>query len=161
MLVETPSDPYARYQAALGNYCQVCHGAPDRWHRPDVAEFTELRRLLLPRAEAGDMHCQYAVATILKLGLQCESEAEFADAQAANLEEASRLWLTAARQGHWPALDNLVTSGVGPEADAARRAFQQLAEERPELVGASHGMPVFGPPFMQQLLRQLYGEGGG
>ena len=65
---------FDRYQIALGNYTDLRAKDPSRWHRPDVDAFTELYRLMLPHAEAGDMHCQYAIAGMHELGLCCDSE---------------------------------------------------------------------------------------
>lgn len=149
---------YDRYQVAFRAYGDACASAPERWHRPDVAEFTELRYLLLPHAESGDMYCQYALATILSMGLCSESEEQFLVGHAAAREAATRWWIAAAMQGGWPALDNLVTSGVGPAAQGAREAFRQLEQERRDLVGSSHGMPVYGPEFVQELSRRFYGR---
>jgi TPR repeat protein len=149
---------YDRYQVAVEAYCRICASAPGRWHCPDVAEFTELRQLLLPHAESGDMRCQYALASILFMGLCCESEEQHSAGHAAAREEATRWWIAAAMQGFWPALDNLISSGVGPEVQQAREAHGQLERERPDLIGSSHGMPVYGPEFMQELSRRLYGR---
>jgi hypothetical protein len=104
------------------------------------------------------MFCQYALASILWLGLCCTSEAEIQAGRAAALEEATRWWTAAAMQGHWPALDNLVTSGVGADAERARESWHQLEQERPDLVGSSHSMPVYGPDFVQELCRRFYGR---
>ena len=149
---------YDRYQAACRAHADACAVDPQSWHRPDVDEFTQLSRLLLPHAESGDMACQYALATILWLGLCCESEEQFVASRGASIAEATRWWIAAARQGFWPALDNLVTSGVGPEAQRAGKAWRQLEQERRDLVGSSHGMPVYGPEFVQGLSRRLYGR---
>lgn len=154
----SPQALYERYQVASQAYGDVCVSAPERWHRPDVAEFTELHRLLLPHAEAGDVHCQYALATILSMGLCCESEEQFLAGYTAAQEAATHWWLAAAMQGFWPALDNLVTNGVGAEAQRAKDAWRQLKTERRDLVGSSHGMPVYGPEFVQELSRRFYGR---
>jgi hypothetical protein len=102
--------------------------------------------------------CQYALATIAWLGLACESEEEFIASHAAVVEETTRWWAAAATQGYWPALDNLVTSGIGPEAERAREACQLLKHARPDLIGVSEGMPVYGPEFFQELSKNLYGR---
>ncbi|MDH4082313.1 MAG: hypothetical protein OEV99_05255 [Nitrospira sp.] len=151
-------DLYDRYQAAWRAYRDTCTVDAQSWHRPDVAEFTELRRLLLPHAESGDITSQYALATILWMGFCCESEEQFVAGHAAAMEEATRWWLAAARQGYWPALDNLVTSGVGAEAKRTSEAWNQLEKERGDLVGSSHGMTVYGPEFVQELSRRLFGR---
>jgi hypothetical protein len=149
---------YERYEVAMRTYSEGCVAETQEWHRPDVAEFSELLRLLRPCAESGDMRCQYAVGTILMLGLCCESEEQMAASQASACEEASRWWIVLAKQGFTPALDNLVTSGVGEEAQRAREAWRQLGRERRDLIGASNGMPVYGPEFIEELSRRLYGR---
>ena len=151
-------DILARYQAAMDAHGDLCANDPAEWHRPDVAEFTELRRLLLPHAESGDLSCQYALAAILWFGLCCESPEQFAAEQTEAMKEATRWWIAAAKQGYCPALDNLITSGVGPEAQRAKDAWRQLHQERPDLVGTSRGMPVYGPEFIEELSRRVYGR---
>lgn len=46
---------HERYQVAMRTWSDGCAAAAQEWHRPDVAEFSELLRLLKPHAEAGDM----------------------------------------------------------------------------------------------------------
>lgn len=147
---------HARYQATIETHCEACRVDHQRWHQANV-EFAELRRQLFPHAESGNPLCQYALATIAWLGLCCESEEEFIASHATAVEEVTRWWVKAATQGYWPALDNLVTSGIGPEAEGAREASQFLKQARPDLVKASHGMPVYGPEFFQELSKNLYG----
>jgi hypothetical protein len=149
---------YDRYQAKLLAHGEVCASDPGGWHRADVAEFSELRRLLLPHAEAGDMLCQYALATILSMGLCCSSEEEFKASYADATEEATPWWIAAAKQGCWPALDNLVTLGVGAEVERARKEWRQLQRDRPDLVPWSDGMPIYWSDFMQELGKRLYGR---
>ena len=151
-------DVRVRYQAAMKAYGDICSAAPEKWHRPDVAEFTELRQLLLPHAESGDLSCQYALATILGFGLCCETEEQFAAEQDEAKKEATRWWIAAAKQGFCPALDNLVTCGTGPEAQRAKDAWHQLEQERPDLVTWYRNMPVYGPEFIEELSRRLYGQ---
>jgi len=149
---------YDRYEVAMRVYAEDCAAETEAWHRPDVVEFSELFRLLKPYAESGDMRCQYAVATILWLGLCCGSEEQMAASQASACAEASHWWIALARQGFTPALDNLVTSGLGTEAQRAREAWRQLARERNELVSSWNDMPVYRPEFMKELSRRLYGR---
>lgn len=148
---------YDRYQAAIQAYVNGCTTAQQDWHRPDVVEFCELQRLLLPHAESGDAHCQYAMASIFWLDLCCESEEDWIAGHPARIQEATRWWIAAASQGHVFALDNLVTSGIGPEAERARKASDVLGQERPDLVGTSHNVPVYGPEYFSELSKRLYG----
>jgi hypothetical protein len=147
-----------RYDAAMQAYVADCSSDPSIWHRPNVEEFSELYGLLTPYAEAGEMLCQYALATILWAGLRCESEEKHHASQASAKEEATRWWIAAARRGYWPALDNLFSAGVGKEADLAREAFHKLERERPDLVWLSSNVPIYGDEFVQELSRRLYGR---
>ena len=149
---------YERYQAAMEAYAEMCTTDPQDWHRPNVVEFMELQHLLLPHAESGDMHCQYAMATILWLGLCYESEQDLIATHPVRIKEATRWWIAAASKGHVYALDNLVTSGIGPEAERARTASDVLERERRDLVGTSEDMPIYGPDFFEELSKRLYCE---
>ena len=156
--MSAPTEVLLQFDAAANAYAATCHTDPLQWHRPDAAEFTRLHDLLLPHAESGDARSQYALATIYWLGLCCETEEELAQTRQVSIEKATPWWIAAAAQGHWPALDNLVTSGVGPDAERARQAWAALEHERPDLVGHYSGMPVYGPPFVQELSRRLYSK---
>lgn len=148
---------YERYQAAIQAYAERSATGLQEWHQPDIVEFRELQRLLLPHAESGDMNCQYAMASILWIGLCCESKEDVVAGHEVRMKEATRWWIAAAAQGHVYALDNLATSGIGPEAERAREASRVLEQERRDLVGSSHGMPVYGSDFFTELSRRLYG----
>jgi hypothetical protein len=156
--MNNPQTVCDRYEVAMRVYAEGCAAETEDWHCPDIAEFSELMRLLKPYAESGDMRSQYAIATILMLGLCCESQDQMALSQASACEEATQWWIALAKQGFTPALDNLVTSGVGVGAQRAREAWRQLARERKELVGSSNGMPVYGPEFIEELSKRLYGR---
>lgn len=154
------SDPDAvleRCDRAIRAWGQECRSDPSVWHRPDVAEFSTLRALLTVHAEACNSDCQYALATICWLGLCCDSEDDLWESQEAAMREATHWWIAAASQGCWPALDNLISQGVGPEAERARIAFREVEHDRADLIGRSHGMPVYGPDFIQEVGRRIYG----
>ncbi len=153
--MSNPDEILRRYDEATDAHIKVCHADPSHWHRADVAEFSSLKALLKPHAEAGHGLCQYALASIWWLGLCCENEEEYRGTYEAAIHEATRWWIAAASQGHWPALDNLITSGVGPEAERARVAAREVERQRPDLIGRSHGMPVYGPEFMQEVCRRF------
>ncbi len=155
--MSAPDTVLERFERACRAWGQDCHRDPSVWHRPDVAEFSTLRALLTVHAEAGNTGCQYALATICWLGLCCESEDDQRESQEAAMREATHWWIAAASQGYWPALDNLISQGVGPEADRARIAFREVERERVGLIGRSHDMPVYGPNFIQEVGRRLYG----
>ena len=59
----------SEYEAAMTAHCDICAAHPEQYHTPDSATFCSLRSRLMPFAESGDIRCQYAVATILSLGL--------------------------------------------------------------------------------------------
>ncbi|MCC5848810.1 MAG: hypothetical protein JJU29_12030 [Verrucomicrobia bacterium] len=103
------------------------------------------------------MHCQYALAGMHELGLCCDSEEEYMAGYRAANEMATRWWTMAAMQGLGPALDNLVTSGVGEEAERVRELCRRLEKDRPDLVGTSQGMPIYGPAFFQELHAKVFG----
>jgi hypothetical protein len=149
---------YDRYVSAMADYTRICAADPNTWHRPDVSEFSALKSLLLPHAESGDVHCQYALAVILWMGLCCESEEEMQTRYGSLLAEATLWWAAAAARGYWPALDNLVTDGVGEQAARAKEAGKELERERGDLVGWADKMPIYGQDFVQELSRRLYGR---
>ncbi len=146
-----------RYDRAVELNTRICSRDPSIWHRPDTNEFTALRALLTPLAEGGEMRCQYALATIYWLGFCCESEEQYLRDYGEAIKIATRWWIAAASQGHYYALDNLITCGVGAEADSVKEARRQFEEQNKDLVGWSHNMPVYGPDFMQALCKSVYG----
>ncbi len=147
-----------QYERAVELNTGDCSHNPSIWHRPDTNEFTALRALLIPLAEAGEMRCQYALATIYWLGFCCDSEEEYHRNYEETIQIATRWWIAAASQGHWGALDNLITCGVGVEADRVKEACRQFEEQNKHLVGWSHNMPVYGPDFMQAVCKTIYGR---
>lgn len=149
-----------RYDRAIDLYTRVCTRDSSIWHRPDTNEFTRLSALLSPHAEGGDIRCQYALATIYYLGLCCESEEQYHRNYEETIQVASRWWFAAASQGHWDALDNLITCGVGVEAERVKEACRHFEQQRRDLVGWSHevNMPIYGPDFMQELCKAIYGR---
>ncbi len=149
-----PATVLKRYEQAQKAYSRNCQADPSCWHRPDTEEFAQLRVLLTPHAEAGDGLCRYALGAILWLGLCCESEEQYASSYQALCEEATPWLVAAASQGHEGALDNVVGFGVGPQAERARRLWRQLERERPELVRTAHGVPLYGPEFMNEVIKR-------
>ena len=149
---------WRRYVEALDRNTKLCSTDPSRWHQPDTRAFTQLRDELLIFAREGSARCQYAVATIHWMGLCCESEEEYVERCQSLLEEATVWWVLTASQGHYWALDNLLTCGVGPEAERVRVAARQLELQKSELVGDSEGIPIYGLDFMQELCRTIYGR---
>ena len=120
----------------------------------NAEEFASLLPDLERAAASGRARCQAALATVLGFGLACRSEAEFQANAESLLLRATALWAEAASQGYWPSFDNLVTSGIGEEAEAARAIAAELEVERSELIGRAGAMPVYGPAFMEEACRR-------
>lgn len=150
-----------RYARAVENMTEIDGREPSVWHLPDVIEFEGLRAQMEPYAEDGNPYCQYALASIEWLGWCCQSEEQYYEQYPRSILKATQWWIAAAKQGHWGALDNLITCGVGDEADRVREAFREFEAQRPELIGTyDEGplpMPIYGPGFMQQLCLSIYG----
>lgn len=146
-----------RYEAACAAYTETCIAHQDEWTLADVAEFTELFDLLVEYAKAGAADAQYAVASILYLGTRSRSQQEHLGSHALAVKDASVWWVAAARQGHLHALDNLLTCGVGEEAERVRRVAEQMKQERPELVTWTDGMPCLQPHYFVELAKRSYG----
>lgn len=148
-----------RYHSAFSDYSALCRTAPEQRHQPDWKLFTALRSQLLPHAEAGHADCQYAMAIIAWMGLCCKTEEEYEAGYAQGIEEATRWWVAAGRQGCSWAVDNLLTLGTGPEAERARSVSQEVERDCPHLIGHDKptGMPIIGPDFMREVTRRLYG----
>ncbi len=95
-----------------------------------VEKFQEHLRQLLPLAEGGNVLAQYSVAVIHMCGYLYSSEEEFeANWFSVDGIEATKWWVLAARQGYMCALDNLGSTGVGPDADLVRAVHTKIAEE--------------------------------
>ena len=154
-----PDTIYESYRMAVDEYFAKCSTAPERRHQPDWERFSELRRQLVPHAEAGHADCQYAMAIIAWMGLCCKTEEEYEAGYAQGTEEATRWWVAAGRQGCSWAVDNLLTLGTGPEAERARSVSQEVKRDCPHLIGHDKptGMPIIGPDFMREVTRRLYG----
>lgn len=147
---------FAQYRAALDDFCAQCRATPDQWHSLAKA-CSALRLLLLPHAAAGDRDCQYSLGTMGLLGLCCESKAEWETGLERALEDATHWWVLAAKQGHSWAVDNLVSSGRGPEADRVRVVFAEVKRDRVGVIDDSGGNHICGPEFMEEVTRRLYG----
>ena len=157
----TPTEAQAvfeQYRAVLDAFSAQCRDTPDQWHSL-AKQFLALRDLLLRHAEAGNCDCQYALGTMGLLGLCCESQAEFEAGRERALQEATPWWIAAGKQGCSWAVDNLIVCGKGPEADRARAVAKEVQHGSVNLIGhdTPTGMPIYGPEFMQEVTRRLYG----
>jgi hypothetical protein len=112
---------------SLGMICDE-----NNWYVTDewAKKFRAHHTTLLVLAEAGNAIAQMYVATIYMVGY-CYSNA--ADCEL-NLEKdhiEMSTWLErAARQGIVAAVDNLITDGVGVEADRLRTIYEEVAYQR-------------------------------
>lgn len=158
LLMDNIQSVLQRYYKSVDLYGNACAQDPSVWHRPDTSEFSQLHDLLLPFAKADDMYAQYALATIYWLGLSCKSEEQYFEEYQTLIEKATFWWVAAASQGHWIALDNLLTCGVGEEAERVQNIRDQFEKTHLHLVDRSHDMPLYGPDFMQELCRTVYGK---
>lgn len=103
----------------------------EQWHiTPESAEKFQRHLLTLtPHAEGGNPLAQYSIAAILMIGY-CYASAEQHLANHDRDAAVMTSWLVrCARQGLVAAVDNLVTSGVGPEAERLRAIAAQVSEE--------------------------------
>ena len=108
-----------------------------------------------PATQTASMHWQSSLGG----GLCCKTEEEYEAGYAQGIEEATRWWVAAGRQGCSWAVDNLLTLGTGPEAERARSVSQEVERDCPHLIGHDKptGMPIIGPDFMREVTRRLYG----
>jgi len=133
--------------------------APMSWHRPDFAE-------VFLNCGVYSSTCRgwrYAVVSMrspqsCRWGCAALGGRSFQAGHATAIEEATRWWIAAARQGCWPALDNLVASAWERRRSEQTRRGVNLSRRGAILVEWSHGMPVYGPEFVQELRRRFYGR---
>ena len=104
-------------RAALGVVCDLnnWYVTPER-----AARFRQHLSVLLPLAEAGNPLAQSEVAAIYMLGCCYSSESEFRGNYRSDILAMSDWLARAARQGVTVAVDNLVSIGIGPEAERLR-----------------------------------------
>ena len=85
---------------------------------------------LLPLAEVGNPLAQYHIAGLLMFGYCYESQRECEQNYSTDMVQMSAWLERAARQGVVAAVDNLITSGVGTEAERLRKIFAEIAQDR-------------------------------
>ena len=116
------------------------------------ARFVRHAGALAPLAEKGNMAAHYALATIHMLSLAHSSEKEAVEGEAQDSAQASR-WLEGpAASGHLGALDNLLSVGVGPEAERLRSIWQA----HPALFKARHSTQAEWESEMRKLHELAY-----
>lgn len=145
-----------RYDSAIELWADSCANNPDIWHRPDTNEFISLLPEILTFAKNGNIKCMYAAAIIYSFSLCYDSEHAYLENYSELISMATDWWGKAAAAGYLPAVDNLLTSGVGPLAEKARLVAKQIESEHNDLIGNTNIMPVYSESFMQELHKRLY-----
>lgn len=149
---QSPS-PYDRFLSAIeGETYDPALNQPSKCPEVFAALIPELER----EVEQGDMQCAYALAVILGDGLALRSMEEL-EAQREDLRaRASELWTQCAVSGNWWAVDNLVTEGVSPSAELARRLWSEVDRDRRDLVQFDNDarMPIYGSDFAREVHRR-------
>ena len=100
----------------------------DNWYVTEAwaEKFTGHLRRLAPLAEKGHVLAQYSVAVIYMFGL-CYSNRNIAEESYQKDCLAMSQWLEhAAKQGYMIAVDNLVSVGVGAEAERLRLIVREV-----------------------------------
>ncbi|MCF6194363.1 MAG: hypothetical protein L3J46_08545, partial [Kangiellaceae bacterium] len=97
----------------------------DNWYVTEewVQKFRNHLKVILPLAENGDPVAQYNVATIYLCGYLYSSEEKAIKAYEADAIVMSKWFERAARSGYVVAIDNLISTGVGDEAERLKRLF--------------------------------------
>jgi hypothetical protein len=138
----------------LGMICDLEH-----WYvTPEwAATFRQHLRSLLPIAVAGNPWAQYSVACIYMGGYVYSCQEECIANHDQDTKEFS-LWLErCARQGFAAAVDNLITDGVGPEAERLRSICKE-AEMWHSVPVEEHGLPVYPPSLFEETMQIAYGN---
>ena len=97
-----------------------------------VSVFEKHKEVLKPMAQAGDMYSQYSIAVIYMLNLLHSDMESARVVHEEDAKECTRWLLMSAKQGFLAALDNLLSVGVGPEADRVR-ALSKTIPRSPDL----------------------------
>ncbi|QDV74930.1 hypothetical protein K2D_31900 [Planctomycetes bacterium K2D] len=120
----------------------------------------EVFAALIPELERevqqGDMQSAYALAVVLVAGLALRSMEELEAQREDLLVRASELWTKCALSDNWGAVDNLMTEGVGPSAELARRLWSEVHRDRRDLVQFDNDaqMPIYGSDFAREVHRR-------
>jgi hypothetical protein len=99
--------------------------------RSEGQEFCrKVEKGLLPFAEQGDAHFQFALAESLALAVTLQPDMDSGQYEAA-MARISSWWEKAARQGHAGAVEYLVSLGTGEEAVRLQMLAEDLARDVP------------------------------
>jgi TPR repeat protein len=145
-----------KYDAVIEQWVNSCIANPSIWHKPNTDEFEKLLSEILRLANKGSVKCMYSAAIIYSNGLIYGSEAEFFNHHDELISQATVWWERAAAKGYLAAVDNLLTSGVGAQAEKARAVAAEIEAERKDLIGSYNNMPIYAENFMQELFNRLY-----
>lgn len=143
-----------RDSESLGMICDL-----DHWYiTPDWAKkFQSHLEGILPIAAAGNPWAQYAVACIYMSGYLYSTQ----DDCIANHEQDAiefSVWLEkCARQGFVAAVDNLITTGVGPEAERLREISRTI-ESQTSAPDDEQYIPVVPPGFFERVWQLAYAQ---
>ena len=115
---------------------------------------------LLKLAEAGEPWSQYNVGIIYLLGYLYSSKEEYDKNFEKDALEGSKWLVKAAKQGFIVAVDNLVSIGVGPEADRLRTISREIGNQHPEYMPIDRDLnvPVVLPPHFEAVWKVAYGK---
>lgn len=131
----------------------------DHWYiTPDWENlFRRHLAALLPIASAGNPWAQYSVAVLYMNGYLYSTEAEAIANYHKDSIELSGWLVLCARQGFVAAVDNIITSGVGPEAERLRGILREV-EAQSVIPTEEHGLPVYPPTIFAEVWRRAYGS---
>lgn len=97
-----------------------------------AAKFRSHLQTLLILAESGNPWAQSYVAGIYMVGYCYTSYAEFERNYERDAAEMSNWLVRVSRQGIVIAVDNLITTGVGPEAERVRGIWREMCGRAPD-----------------------------
>lgn len=145
------------FQSDMENLGMICDG--EHWYvTPAWAEkFQTHLAKLLPVATAGNPWAQYAVATIYMGGYVYSSQDECFANYENDAKELSSWLEKCARQGFVAAVDNLITVGVGAEAERLR-GIARAVESQSVIPRNEQGMPTYPPSFCEKVWLLAYGQ---
>lgn len=114
--------------------------------------------ILEPLAKLGDAWAQYSISVIYMLGYLYLDEDEMAQHYEKDVATLSYWLEKAAKQGFITAVDNLISTGVGPEADRLRKIFTEVEKELGTPFNEELNLPVYGPEYCEKVWEIAYGN---
>ena len=134
----------------------------DEWHVSEkwAEQFQRHLENLRPLATEGNLEAQHAMASIYLVGMLYPDEETELERRVADRKSMTALLVSAARGGLVGAFDNLVTSGVGDDAEEARRACKEYKKQRKPVWSEQDEMPVYTPEWMSGAMKIWQGFQG-